>query len=215
MLDHADWPLILHSLEASIAWIAAWSPVPVRVERRTFGLGWRKAELDHIAVRIADVQRQGVALGADAVAFLLDFDMMRDEVGTDRLRVGGPESEGDVVDIATAGDFRPRPDPFVRADIDEVDQMRAGAQLAHAILGQVIVDGAANHLGVERRRPFHAVDQQHDMVEPFYRRRDGHRRTSILPVFWPVNRPRNASGVFSSPSTTVSRALTCPPAIQP
>ena len=39
--------------------------------------------------------------------------------------------------------------------------------------------------------------------------------TSILPVFAPLNRPRKASGMRSSPSTTVSRDLTWPLAIQP
>ena len=32
--------------------------------------------------------------------------------------------------------------------------------------------------------------------------------TSILPTFWPLNSPMNASGAFSIPSATVSRSIT-------
>lgn len=41
------------------------------------------------------------------------------------------------------------------------------------------------------------------------------RRTSILPVFAPLNSAMNASGAFSRPSTTVSRSFTFPSRIQP
>ena len=43
----------------------------------------------------------------------------------------------------------------------------------------------------------------------------GYSLTSIFPVLAPLNRPRNASSVLSSPSTTVSRDLTWPVASQP
>lgn len=40
--------------------------------------------------------------------------------------------------------------------------------------------------------------------------RSGPRRTSIFPAFAPVKSPRNASGAFSIPSTTVSSHFSFP-----
>ena len=67
------------------------------------------------------------------------------------------------------GDRRPAPGAFLRGDVDEVDQRGAGAQLEHAILGQRILDGAADHVAVEGSRRGHVVDQQDDMVDAFER----------------------------------------------
>ena len=119
----------------------------------------------------------------------------------------------DMVDIAAPGHFRAGPLPLRQVNVHQVDQVRTGSKLAHRILRQVVVDGAADHLGVETGGLVHVAHQKDDVVEPLQPERRAHSFTSILPVLAPVKRPRKASGMVSRPSNTVSCDFTLPLAI--
>ena len=89
---------------------------PLGLQLRALGYG-REAELDLVAVGVADVEGQGVAERAGAVAFLDDLDIVVDQMAAHRLRIGGAEAQSDMIDIAAAGDFGPRPGTFVGANV--------------------------------------------------------------------------------------------------
>ena len=91
-------------------------------------------ELERVARRVLDVEGEAVAAGAAADPFLDDLDIVRGEMGAHRRFVPGAGGDADMVHVAAARDRRPAPGAFLGADVDEVDQRRAGAQLEHAIL---------------------------------------------------------------------------------
>ena len=70
-----------------------------------------------------------------------------------------------------------RPGALRRADVDEIDQGGAGAQLHHAMLGQRAFDRAAKHAAIEGARPLHVADEEDDMIEAF--EGEGRRRGTL------------------------------------
>jgi hypothetical protein len=74
-----------------------------------------------------------------------------------------------MVHIASALDFGAAPFAFRRTDVDEVDQRPSGAELQHAIFGQLPIDRAAQDLLIKLLSLGHVAHQQHDMVDTFER----------------------------------------------
>ncbi len=70
-------------------------------------------------------------------------------MGSHRLFIAQAGGDADMVHIAPALSFGTSPGAFLRANVDQIDQRCAGAELKHAIFGQRPVDRAAQHRLIE------------------------------------------------------------------
>src|SRR5579863_5398256 len=123
------------------SWLGGvWPPVGLQPARR------RSLEFEGVAVRVGDVDRRAVALGAVALADLAGVDAEAAQAGFDLVGVVGLHPYREMVHVAGAGRCR-------RGRWNQVDQRGAGAQLHELGLFQRTLDMAAQHLGIEIDRP--------------------------------------------------------------
>src|SRR5215472_15743102 len=106
------------------------------------------AQLDGVSARIAHVVRRAVALGAD----FPDFNAEKNEMRAKRSRIVRRDRKLDVIDVASACYFRPRPGTLGGADIDETDVGRPGRELDHSVLRYPHFNQAAGDVFVEGHR---------------------------------------------------------------
>src|SRR3546814_4987536 len=110
---------------------------------------------------MADIDRRAFALGAVALAGLLDRDVVAGEVGADCGLVEGFDGEREMVDVAA---FASRRRAAHRAELSihghEVDQRAAGAEMMQDDFGLRAFVGAAEYLFVEAEPPVAVGDAQ-------------------------------------------------------
>src|SRR5262249_26692566 len=100
--------------------------------------GRRSLELDRVAFRVADVEREAGPVSAVALAFLHHVHAVRPEVGADRRLVEWADLQREVVEIAPLRTGPLAAHPAERAvEGDEVDHLRAGADVGQADLRAV------------------------------------------------------------------------------
>ena len=126
----------------------------------------RAFQLDHVAVRIADVHRRAHAEGAVAGADVAGRDAVRAQVSAERGLVEARELQADVVDVATVGRRRAAAGAAEgRIHDDEVDQARAGAELDQAERVAAPLLAAAERAAVEGEGALEIGHAKHDVVE--------------------------------------------------
>ena len=150
--------------------------------RRTLDRGWRLAvrlrgrwryrlairrplQLDGVALGIGEVDRDAVALGAEAGPDLADGDTVMLEVGDDRVLVEGFDAQAKVVHVAALG-ARSSASGLAQGamDFDQIDEQGAHAQVRHAELGAVRDVRCAEDFAVEAAHGVDIPDAQDDVI---------------------------------------------------
>ena len=128
-------------------------------DRRTF-------ELDPIALRIQQIDRGSLAIGAEAHAGFLDRHAMSPQMIGDRSSIERVNAQAEVIDVmALATRRRPAAAAKRPRHIDEIDQGPSGTQMQQAEILAPALDAAADDLAIEALQRRHAPYAEHDMVE--------------------------------------------------
>src|SRR3954469_9987474 len=125
----------------------------------------RPFELYDIPLRISEVNRDAVALGAKARPDIADGHAMLREMGGDRMLVERLDAQAQVIHVA----------PFVArrgatllaerpGDRHQVDHRCAGAQMRHAELGTVSNVLRAEHIAIKLRHRMDVAHSQNDVI---------------------------------------------------
>src|SRR3954471_13951044 len=125
----------------------------------------RPFELYDIALRISEVNRDAVALGAKARPDVANGHAVLPEMRGDRMLVERLDAQAQVIHVAT---FVARSGATLLAerpcDRDEVDHRGAGAQMRHAELGTVSNMLRAEHIAIKLRHRIDVAHSQNDVI---------------------------------------------------
>ena len=106
-----------------------------------------------------------MSVGAVAGFGRLERDAVPPKMGGERLPVRIVDAQAEVGHVSALGIRRLGP-PELAPDRHQIDQRLARPQLMEPEFGELALQGAAEHVDVERHRRVEAGAPQHDVVEP-------------------------------------------------